>query len=490
MLEKSTHSEKQTTQLAMDIALALKPGDLVLLGGDLGAGKTALARGIIQALAEDSTLEVPSPTYTLSHQYDTQPPINHFDLYRLSGMDELDALGWEDTLENGCVLMEWPERCFEILPERAVSVMVEIGSGDSRTFSFSGNAQLLDRLERSFLIREFLDNAGQKNASRTFLLGDASTRSYEMVNGGAMLLMNAPRMPDGPAIRDGKPYSQIAHLAEDVSAFVAVDQLLLDLGVRAPNIHESAIEDGLLLTEYLGGKGILDDQDKPDPDRYMASIELLAHLHNQTIPETVEYLPGKIHQMPHYDDEAKRIEIDLLQDWYIRHEAGQLVDRARFYEVWQSLFDRVNKAPQTLVLRDYHSPNILWLEQETGIMRVGVIDFQDAVIGPQSYDVASLSQDARVDVPEQLELKLVDHYIGCRLRQDTSFDQQAFREEYAIMAAQRATKILGIFVRLDVRDGKPQYRRHLPRIRQYLKRSLRHPVLSEYREWLETVIEL
>ena len=112
------------------------------------------------------------------------------------------------------------------------------------------------------------------------------------------------------------------------------------------------------------------------------------------------------------------------------------------------------------------------------------------MIGPEAYDVASLAQDARIDVPEALENQLVHHYISLRKDGSDNFDEAAFRESYAIMSALRVTKILGIFVRLDIRDGKPQYRKHLPRMRKYLKRTLTHPVLGDYRDWLNSVIKL
>jgi N-acetylmuramate 1-kinase len=116
---------------------------------------------------------------------------------------------------------------------------------------------------------------------------------------------------------------------------------------------------------------------------------------------------------------------------------------------------------------------------------VGLIDFQDAVRGPSSYDLVSLGQDARVDVSAALEMKLLVAYARMRRTQDCDFDTSAFARSYAIMGAQRATKILGIFARLDKRDGKPAYLKHMPRMESYLRRNLAHPALSELRAWYE-----
>ncbi len=104
-------------------------------------------------------------------------------------------------------------------------------------------------------------------------------------------------------------------------------------------------------------------------------------------------------------------------------------------------------------------------------------------MGPSAYDVASLLQDARVDVPELTEIALLSRYTRARLKADPGFDAPAFVRLYATLAAQRASKILGIFARLDMRDGKPQYLRHLPRVWSYLQRSLAHPSLAPLQSW-------
>ncbi|MEL7429832.1 MAG: tRNA (adenosine(37)-N6)-threonylcarbamoyltransferase complex ATPase subunit type 1 TsaE [Pseudomonadota bacterium] len=486
-----TASEAETRQLAQDIALVLQPGDLVFLSGDLGSGKSVMARAMVRFLAGDENLEVPSPTYTIAQTYDAALAVTHYDLYRLQGIDELDELGWSEQLESGCLIMEWPERCFDEPPDEAVRITIETRDENQRALSFSGNAGFLDRIARSLEIRSFLNEAGHPGATRRFLSGDASTRSYEFINGDEFLLMNSPQRPDGPVVRDGKPYSEIAHLAEDVSAFVAIDTILRDHHISAPKIHAVDLGSGLLLTEYLGPDGIVDTKGNPDRERYMASVELLAQMHQSDFPETVETAAlDEPYTIPAYDAGAMMIEVELLTEWYVKHEARRDCDIDAFKAIWNDLFRRLEAGPKTLVLRDYHSPNIIWLEGREGTGRVGVIDFQDAVIGPEAYDIASLAQDARVDIPLGLENALVDHYVSIRKAGDTAFDEAGFREAYAIMAAQRATKILGIFIRLDVRDGKPGYRKHLPRIKEYLARSIRHPALEAYRLWLESVIEL
>ncbi len=486
----TTPNTEATERLGADIACGLKPGDLILLSGELGAGKTTFSRAMIRQMAEDMELEVPSPTYTICQSYDARIPLHHYDLYRLSNLEELDELGWQEQLESGCALMEWPQNVFDAMPPDAILISLKEEDENTRTIEISAPPKTLERLKRSLDIREFLTLHGHEHSSRKFLTGDASARAYETIGDENLILMNSPAMPDGPIIKDGKPYSQIAHLAEDVTAFVAVADLLRENGFRAPEIFCQDLDAGLLLTENLGSATIIDHNRAPIPERYKASIALLAEMHQKTFPSETGFGNNQIHHIPQYDPDAMMIEVELLKDWYIPHEAKTDIDTREFTQIWQELIGKAQNHPASLVLRDYHSPNIIWLDGSTPVEQVGLIDFQDAMIGPEAYDVASLAQDARVDVSADLEAELVTHYITLRTQASAPFDEDIFRESYAIMSALRVTKILGIFIRLDVRDGKPHYRAHLPRMREYLKRSLNHPVLADYKNWLESVMKL
>lgn len=488
--------ESETTKIGHDIAMVLKVGDFLCLSGELGTGKSVLARGIIRHLASDEHYEVPSPTYTLCQSYETNPPIAHFDLYRIAGgMDELEELGWSEMLHTGAVLMEWPEQCFDKIPDTAVHLQIHEQNDETREIVLSGNPEILARIKRSFLIRQFLDKSNLGDIKRSTLMGDASARSYELIKTAdeTLLLMNAPEMPDGPPIRDGKPYSKIANLAENVTAFVAIDELLRDKDFAAPHLKAQDLQQGFLLIEHFGNALIIDETRAPISERYLVAVEFLADLHENNFTANIKLQSGEEYQIPTYGHDAMMIEAELLLDWYAPSQRGstiELEDRTAFSVIWGELAKKASEHEQSLVLRDYHSPNILWRETETGSQRIGVIDFQDAVLGPASYDVASLAQDARVDVSEALEDQLVNHYIKQRKHKNANFDENAFRESYAIMAAQRATKILGIFIRLNERDGKPAYLQHLPRMQGYIERSLKHSILAEYKAWLDRVIKL
>jgi N-acetylmuramate 1-kinase len=484
--------EAATHRFARFLAGELKPGDVVALSGDLGAGKTTLARAIIRALAGDETLEVPSPTFTLVQSYETpRGPVVHADLYRVNDPDELHELGFEEAAEAGIVLVEWPERAGEVLKPDRLEIALELGPGDGpRHASLSGSGAVAARLTRARAIGALAEASGWADAKRVALQGDASTRAYERLvkpSGETAILMISPRQPDGPAVRRGKPYSAIAKLAESVHAFVALDRGLRGAGFSAPEIYGADLDAGLLILEDLGNEPVV-DAEGPIPERYEEATRLLAGLHAAPVSAALPVAEGREHLLPAYDLEAFLIEVELLLDWYAPHIPRTLLPgsaRAEFVNAWTELLDDVLAGPKTWTLRDYHSPNLIWLPDQSDVRRVGLLDFQDAVMGPPAYDVASLLQDARVTVPAELELRLLGSYARERREADAGFDTAGFAAAYAVMAAQRATKVLGIFARLDRRDGKPQYLRHLPRIEDYLARNLGHPALARLAAWYE-----
>ncbi|TPK72675.1 tRNA (adenosine(37)-N6)-threonylcarbamoyltransferase complex ATPase subunit type 1 TsaE [Mesorhizobium sp. B2-4-18] len=487
VLERLLADETQTARLGEDLALALRVGDVLALKGDLGAGKSTLARALIRALADDAGLEVPSPTFTLVQSYDTRVPVHHFDLYRLSSATELDELGFEESLAQGAALIEWPERADGYLPKATVLIEL-VQHGEGRLARLSGQGATFDRMARSLAMRGFLESTGWGQARRRHFIGDASARSYEIVTlaGEApRVLMNSPRLVLGPPVRDGKPYAVIAHTAQSVSAFVAIDRALLAAGVAVPRIDAQDLDQGFLLLEHLGSEGFLDGNGEPVAERYEAAAELLAMMHGKAWPHRMEAAPGVVHDVPPFDRDAMLIEADLLIDWYVPAISGEPASealRSGYHKIWNALLDGLQGSEYTLMLRDFHSPNIIWRGERSGLDRLGIVDVQDALIGPCAYDVASLAMDARVTMAPEIEKRTLDAYVAAR-HAAGGFDEESFLEAYAIMAAQRNSKILGIFVRLEKRDGKPYYLRHLPRIRDYLRRALSHPALADLRDF-------
>jgi aminoglycoside/choline kinase family phosphotransferase len=263
---------------------------------------------------------------------------------------------------------------------------------------------------------------------------------------------------------------------------------LRQLGFSSPQIYEAELNDGLLIIEDRGSEPVVaGDPPAPIEERYGAAVDVLASLHRQSLPAFLYAAPGVEYRIPAYDIDAFLIEAELLLDWYVPHRGGAvtLEARAEFLRLWRAALAPAVDAPKTWVLRDYHSPNLLWLGEREGLKRVGLLDFQDTLMGPAAYDVASLLQDARIDVPESIEINLLGRYVKARLDADRNFVAPAFVQLYVTLGAQRATKILGIFARLDRRDGKPQYLRHQPRVWRYLRRCLMHPTLAEIKAWYD-----
>jgi len=475
--------EAATAALAEDIAACLAVGDVVALSGGLGAGKTTLARALIRALADDPGLEVPSPTFTLVQTYATSRlAVAHFDLYRLAGPDELAEVGFPDAAADAAVLVEWPERAGDWLPADALVVTIEI-AGTGRRADVVAGGSWPDRLARSRSLRAFLDGAGWRGASRRHLQADASTRTYERIGCERLraVLMDWPARTMLPA-----GDFRAAYRARDVGAFVAVDAALRAIGLSAPEIHAADFDRGFLLMEDLGTEGIVHGA-APDPERYAVAIDVLAAIH--AAPRSAELpLPGgAAHRLPPLGRDALAAELAMFTDWYVPHATGvRLTESARreFAAAWDPLFALLATVERSWVLFDVQSPNLFWLGEREGLARIGLIDFQDMFFGPSAYDVASLCQDARVTVPAGLEIALRDQYVARRRSADPTFDVGAFHSAYAILAAVRNFKNLGVFARLAA-IGRPAYLGHMPRLRAYLAGTLSHPVLSRLRLWYE-----
>ncbi len=485
-------NETATGRLMADLALLIGPGDVITLSGDLGAGKTAAARALIRFLADDETLEIPSPTFTLAQAYDLPPfPLVHADLYRVDDASELEEIGLSPMPDGAVAVIEWPERASSAMPEDRIDIALSYSPAlgpNARAAEIAGHGKAAAQVARLRALRQFLDGAGYGEAKRVRMAGDASIRSYARLvrDDGVVILMNFPRRPDGPAIYDGKSYSAAVHLAEDVRPFVAIANGLRERDLSSPAIRHADIDAGFLITEDFGRDGfVVGDPPQPIAARYEAATDMLAALHRQHLPKVLPLTPHISYPIPEFDTEALLVEIGLMLEWYLPDRGTEPTGtmRAEFVAMWRKLLDRLAVAGKTWVLRDFHSPNLIWLDERSGISRVGIIDFQDAVLGPGAYDLVSLLQDARVDVPDALQLALMTRYIKARRAADSRFDQGAFSEHYAIISAQRNTRLLGTFARLNRRDGKPQYLRHQPRIWAYLSHSLAHPALSSLRAW-------
>ena len=496
-VELADVDEAGLVRLAEVIALGLGSGDEIHLIGDLGAGKTTFARALIRAFCGDVGLEVVSPTFSLVQTYDSpRGRIEHFDLYRLRDSSEAEEIGLSDAAAAGTIrIIEWPDRLGDRLSSATIAIEIQDAMQPSyRTLRLSATGNAEGRLRRALEAHSFVVGFGWSDASIHYLQGDASTRRYARLiapGGTSAILMDSPSQGDGPVIRDGMTYSQIAHLAETVKPFVAVAHALRSAGLSAPEIMASDLESGFLLLEDLGDRvfGREAEGDARQTLLWGAAVDMLIQFRKADLPVCIPVSPGQrsagMHTLPRLDATILGIEVALLPEWLWPEVCGGAMPagaRAEFDNIWRPLIQRILDAPPGWILRDVHSPNLLWLPARHGVARVGIIDFQDAIIGPWAHDLMSLLQDARADVPETLELKLLDHY--CReMSGHPGFDEDDFRTVFAVYGALRATRLLGLFVRLLRRDGKPGYLAHIPRNWRYLERNLRHPALSGLEKW-------
>lgn len=312
--------------------------------------------------------------------------------------------------------------------------------------------------DRTALRMRFLQTSGWADAKSDAMDADASGRSYERLtlNGQTSILMNAPY-----------------EAGEDVRPFVAVTNMLIDAELSPPKILAEDIEYGFLLLEDLGD-GLFAKLCKTDPDcetqLYETAVDVLVSLHREPP-----------HDLPQYDLATYLREVKLLTEWYLPAATGTPTGpelQTQFEQIVKTICQSIPDTPQVLVMRDYHAENLLWLADQIGIKRVGLLDYQDALAGHPAYDLVSLLQDARRDTSSTLQHHMLQRYLD-----SAQPEQDAFVTAYNILGMQRNIKILGIFARLCIRDKKAHYVDLLPRVWGHLQENLKHASCAEMAIW-------
>lgn len=328
--------------------------------------------------------------------------------------------------------------------------------------------------ERQQAIQQFLTDHGWHLAERSVLADDASFRRYDRLvhnDGRRAVFMDAP-----PPQEDIRPFIQIAnHLGS--------------LGLSAPALYAEDTAQGFLLLEDFGDDTytrLLATTPEREQTLYELAVDLLIDLHKKPVPEQIP------RGLAAYTTERLMAEVDLLIDWYLPEVTSELLPteaRLSYQALWQEVFEFTESMPRCLVLRDFHVDNLLWLDARPGIKACGLLDFQDALAGPRAYDLMSLLEDARRDIPSAISEPLKQRYCAAfpKLSQPSPA-RNAFDASYAALGAGRHAKIIGIFTRLAKRDGKASYLIHIPRVWKLLERSLTHPMLASLADWFETYI--
>jgi hypothetical protein len=349
-------------------------------------------------------------------------------------------------------------------------------------------------------MKEFLARTGWGGAAVTPLPGDASTRRYARLalGGRKAMLMDQPQNAEAPtppidageAARRALGYNAVARLAgADCARFVAAAQWLRAHGLAAPEIYEADPALGFVILEDLGDALFVDvlADGGNEKELYEHAVEVLAKIHARNAPSAL----AADKPLFDFDLTAQIAETDLLTEWFLPLALGRKAaedESAEHRSLWRDVLSEAARGRRVFVHRDYHAHNLLWLPERSGIERVGLIDFQDAVAGNEAYDLISLIEDARRDVSPELADAATAHYLAMRQAQGAHVDEKEFRHKMAVMAAQRNAKIVGIFARLYKRDGKARYLVYLPRVWSYLERDLRHPALAGLRAWYDRVI--
>lgn len=313
-------------------------------------------------------------------------------------------------------------------------------------------------------LNEFVAHAGWGDAAVEPLPGDASFRRYfrlRRAHGDTAMLMHAPPPQEDPA------------------PFLAVADWLAGNGLRAPAILAQQAAQGWVLLEDFGQDRVRDWLDERPQDERAVYEGALAPL------VALTRLPGG--PWAPYDWAVYLREVRLLTQWYAP-AMGLAVDEAGFEAAWEEALapmiarqQAFNATGGVTVLRDYHAENIMLLSG--GLADQGLLDFQDALVGHPAYDLVSLLQDARRDVSPETQSAMIDHYLAA-----TGFDRETFLADYALLGAQRNAKIVGIFVRLCKRDGKPRYLSMIPRVWAAMERDLAHPALGAVARWFDANI--
>lgn len=318
-------------------------------------------------------------------------------------------------------------------------------------------------MSRDALIADFAAAAGWGAAERRPLAGDASNRRYLRLSapgGGQAVLMDAP-----------------PERGEDVRPFVAVTHWLRGQDLSAPALIAADADRGLLLLEDLGDALYARVADQGEAAIYAQAVDLLADLAGVPAPAKMGDWA-----LPRYDAAVLAREAALVTDWYLPGATGAPTPpdlAAEYLALVGRATAEVAASRAVVVLRDYHAENLLWLPERAGAARVGLLDYQDALAGHAAYDLVSLLEDARRDVPLELAQAMVARHLA-----RTGAEPEGFRAAYAALGAQRNLKIIGIFARLAIRDHKPRYLALIPRVWRHLTADLAHPRLADLRAWV------
>jgi len=317
--------------------------------------------------------------------------------------------------------------------------------------------------DRKQLLIEFIQKSGWSDATRQTVAGDASNRRYERLtkqDGTTIILMDAP-----------------FERGEDIRPFIAIAEHLRSIPLSAPKIVTRDMTNGFLLIEDLSDdlfKTVIARDPSLEVPLYEAATDVLSTLHAAPLPA-----------LEAYDTATMTKFAARSYEWYLFGATGKqnTPEQAAFETLMSELLKPLEAVSKVLIQRDYHAENLLWLPERNGPERVGLLDFQDAMSGHAAYDLVSILQDARRDVPREIESKMIDRYLS-----QNPQDEAEFRKAYAILGLQRNLRIVGAFAKLCIDLGKPRYVDLIPRVWEFVERNLAHSALHSISDHVRTTL--
>jgi len=324
----------------------------------------------------------------------------------------------------------------------------------------------------------FLEKAISGSFSKIQLPNDCSPRLYfrvTLADNSSLILMDSD--PD---------------LGEDIRPFLALTYELEKQGFTVPKVISVDINKGLALLSDMGDNLFnthLNSQPADEMRLYKSAVELLVHVQEKEISNPLAFNTDEYHRVFSYGMVQYLNELKVFLNWYVKEALGRPVSEAasnEFIAIWRGLLTLLKNDDPVLVLRDFHADNLFWYAKATGISTIGLIDYQDALFGHPAYDLVSLLEDARRDVSDNVVTEAMRYYMILTNEKN----EELFKRDYAILAAQRNLKILGIFMRMARHLKRDKYLDYLPRVWRYLNNDLKHPALAPVRDWLDRWIPI
>jgi len=460
------------------IAPIFEKGDLLALNGEIGSGKTTLSKHLINYLTETRIDEVNSPTFNLCQTYSKQDlTISHYDFYRLDSLQEIEDLDISDSIKNNFTIIEWANKFSSILPKDHIEIQIKNKSHE-REYKILFHGKYTKKITNHKNRLSFLSNSNCNFKKITNMKGDASNRKYYRVNDSKknFVLMDA-----------SEDSIKKTTTSKTITDFIVFGKYLEKIGLRVPKIYRFDIQKQLILEEDLGlttynelySKLSFEDLITPA----IESLLILVHSNYRNIND----LDGRAFQPHNFDEKVFINESKIFIDYYwpiVKNSICPEEEKFKFLSIMEQIYLDLS-TDKTLILRDYHSPNLHYLQNEKGHRKCAIIDFQDALLGHPLYDLVSLAQDARFTISEDKERYIIDAFKDKFLFNDFQLSRSSFNEQYQILAIQRSLKILGIFARLSLLEGKNNYIIHMPRVVNYIRRSMDCGLLHNLTHWLK-----